>query len=236
MAKKKVEIPDLHSLSLEELASLRRTLAKRANQQIRVWERSEMSGSPSAYTKFAKPYLQRHGLTRFREGKKPLQASSTAAQKRREQAEINQLVRFINSPSYGLTGYKTIKEKAVKGFIRATGVDITEEQAEILLKAESFGWLKRTLGSAVLLDVSRAIAKGQSTVEEVRKRLDEMQSKFAESQQTEKLFRDRPIDEVFKDLGLNIDAVLFRNAPEEENPFDYAAIRTKRKQNIKRRK
>ena len=215
MARSKYLYVDTSGMNLTQLADYRRRLAETANRQMRRWAASEYAGKPSAYGK-AEGYLKRQGRERFSTSKFPMPAESEAAQRRRELAEIAQMKQYMGSASYSKSGYENVKKKARQGFAKAAGVDLSDKQLDILLKTESFGWLKRTVGSGVLLDVARAIAKGQSTAEEVRKKMDSVFEQYVKSLDTESKFKNRPIDELFSELGLDLEAVLHENSEDED--------------------
>lgn len=234
---------DTSGMNLDQLADYRRRLAETANRQMRRWAESGLAGKPSAYGK-AEGYLKRQGRERFSTAKAPMHAETEAAQRRRELAEIAQMKQYMGSASYTKTGYEKVKKKSRQGFAKAAGVDLSDKQLEILLKSESFGWLKRTVGSGVLLDVARAIAKGQSTAEEVKLKMDNVFNQYAKSTETETKFKNRPIDDVFSELGLNLDAVLNENIEEEDdegfeqliNPKPKKTKKPKKKSNKKSKK
>lgn len=243
MARSKLLDVDTSGMNLTQLADYRRKLAETANRQMRRWVTAGLEEKPSAYTK-AESWLNRLGRDRFSTAKAPMPAETEAAQRRRELAEIAQMKQYMGSASYSKTGYEKVKKKAREGFAKAAGVDLSDKQLEILLKSESFGWLKRTVGSGVLLDVARAIAKGQSTAEEVKQKMDSVFEQYAKSAEMENAFKNRPIDELFQALGLDLDAVLQENSEDEDdedferlmNPKPKKAKKPKKKKSKKKSK
>ena len=183
---------DYSSYTLEQLISTRQKLAETVNRQMRRWAAAGMGGKASAFTKYAEPYLRqftnpRTGkpLERFHTGKKPISGRTEYQQRRAEMRELAALERLLNAPTYTITGYNKIKRKALEGLARAAGIDINtpegrkfiEETAETLVGSDQFAWLKRTVGSEAILEVSKQIAKGNATRDEVLQRITEMRAK-----------------------------------------------------------
>ena len=180
-----LEIQDYSAYSTEELISMRMKAAETVNRQMRRWDKAGLKDKPSAYTKYAKPYLRQFGRERFSTTAKPVGGRTDYQIRQKEIAELSAMARLKNAPTYTVSGYKKVKKKAIEGLARAAGIDLNspegkkfvEETAESLVGSDQWGWLKRTVGSDVLLKVSKKIAEGTSTRDEVLQRITEMRAK-----------------------------------------------------------
>lgn len=176
---------DYSNFTLEELIAIRIRKAEAANRQIRRWNAAGLKGKPSAMTRIADPYLHAMGRTRYATKKTAISGRTEYQRRQAEIREISNIERLQGSATYSIHGYKRMKQKALTGLARAAGIDIAspegkrflEEVAETLVASDQWGWLKRTVGSDVLLEVSRQIAKGNATRDEVLARITEMRAK-----------------------------------------------------------
>lgn len=180
-----LKIQDYDQYTTPELIAMRQKAAETVNRQMRRWEKAGLKDKPSAYTKYAKPYLRKYGRDRFKTSSGPVAGKTEAQIRRAEIAELSAMARLKNAPTYTIEGYKAIKKKAVEGLARAAGIDLdspegkkfVQETAETLVGSDQWGWLKRTVGSDVLLKVSKQIALGTATRDEVLQRITEMHSR-----------------------------------------------------------
>ena len=180
-----LNIQDYAQFTTEELISMRMKAAETVNRQMRRWDAAGLKDKPSAYTKYAKPYLRQFGRERFSTTAKPVGGRTDYQIRQKEIAELSAMARLKNAPTYTVAGYKKVKKKAIEGLARAAGIDLNspegkkfvEETAESLVGSDQWGWLKRTVGSDVLLKVSKKIADGVATREEVLQRITEMRAR-----------------------------------------------------------
>lgn len=205
---------DYSDLSLEQLIKKRQKMAETVNRQMRRWTAAGMEGKASAFTKYAHPYLRQYTnpktgkpLERFHTGKQAVAGRTEYQQRRAELRELAAMERLMNAPTYTLSGYRKIKRKAVEGLARAAGIDLNspegrkfvEETAETITGTDQWGWLKRTVGSEAILEVSRQLAKGTATRDEVLQRIAEMRGREMAGQS----YADRPLEQVYQDLGFS---------------------------------
>lgn len=178
-------IQDYEQYTTPELIAMRQKAAETVNRQMRRWEKAGLKDKPSAYTKYAKPYLRKYDRDRFKTSSGPVAGRTEAQIRRAEIAELSAMARLKNAPTYSVGGYKAVKKKAVEGLARAAGIDLdspegkkfVQETADTLVGSDQWGWLKRTVKSDVLLKVSRQIAAGTSTTKEVLERITEMRAR-----------------------------------------------------------
>lgn len=109
--------PYANEMSLKELQTLRRTLAKRANQRLVRLERakSEVTGEAmNSYgaASFAYRYLRKQGRKRFAE---TLTTKQTVSQL---QSEIQELQDFLSAKSSTVGGQRDIERKRIAAFER----------------------------------------------------------------------------------------------------------------------
>lgn len=205
---------NLFDYSLDELIDLRQRLAQTANRQMRRWAASSMENKPSAYTRYAKAYLRQYTnpqtgepLERFHTGSKPIGGGKEWQQRRTEIKEINAMLRYMNAPTYTTSGYKKAKQKAVEGLAKAAGLTPGSEEynrliktaADSIIASEQWNWLKRTIGSDAILEVSRQLAKGTATKEEVVQRINEMTVREMAGVN----YKDMPLEDVYSELGFS---------------------------------
>ena len=178
-------IQDYSAFTTAELISMRIKASEAVNRQMRRWDAAGLKNKPSAYTRYATPYLRKYGRDRFSTKKTAIAGKTDSQQRRAEIAELSAMARLYNAPTYSIKGYRDTKRKAVEGLARAAGIDLNspegrkfvEETAESLVGSDQWGWLKRTVGSDVLLKVSRKIAQGNATQKEVLQRIEEMRQR-----------------------------------------------------------
>ena len=91
-----LKIQDYAQFSTPELIAMRMKAAETVNRQMRRWEKAGLKDKPSAYTKYAKPYLRKYDRDRFKTSSGPV-AGRTDAQIRR--AEISELREDLNKRS-----------------------------------------------------------------------------------------------------------------------------------------
>lgn len=198
---------DYSDLSLEQLIKKRQKMAETVNRQMRRWNAAGMTGKASAFTKYAEPYLRQYNRERFKTTKSPVAGRTEYQQRRAEMRELAAMERLMNAPTYTLSGYKKIKRKAVEGLARAAGIDLNspegrkfvEETAETITGTDQWGWLKRTVGSEAILEVSRQLAKGNATRDEVLQRIAEMRGR----ERAGVSYADQPLEQVYQDLGFS---------------------------------
>lgn len=103
------------SASAEELNSIRRTLAKRANQRIVRLERAYSNITGESYAsygaiEYARDYLQKIGRNRFSEKKDYTDDFNLLRR------EILQLQKFLSAQSSTVYGQREIEQKRIKSF------------------------------------------------------------------------------------------------------------------------
>lgn len=204
---------DYSSMTLEELVQLRRQKAHVVNKRIYNMEK-KLPGSRNVYTEIAKPYTKRQGRekVRFSEAKNPMAVSTrtgnrpatakeiSARQRQAELAELSMLDQLMNDNYRNtVSKYKQTRRKAYKTFAQNYGIDLTPDELDMLWKSDSFGWLKRTVGSETVVATARAIAEGKATSAEIRKRIDDMKSRSARGEK----FADKNPAEIFADLEMD---------------------------------
>ena len=180
-----LKIQDYAQFSTPELIAMRMKAAETVNRQMRRWEKAGLKDKPSAYTKYAKPYLRKYDRDRFKTSSGPVAGRTDAQIRRAEISELSAMARLKNAPTYTVGGYKAVKRKAVEGLARAAGIDLdspegkkfVQETADTLVGSDQWGWLKRTVGSDILLKISRKIAEGSATRDEVLHRITEMRAR-----------------------------------------------------------
>ena len=207
---------DFESMTLKELSKLRRSWANTANRNIRNYQK-QFPGKRSAITEISNPYFYRQGRKkkRYYEGKGTMPVSLytqtakgprkatakeiEARQRRAEIAELRNLELLRSKKTATVAGYKAGIKKARKGFKEAVGVELTDEQLDIMFESNAFGWLRRTVGSSTMLAAARAIASGNATADEITKRIQSMHSRFDEWGK----FKNMPINDLFEsELGI----------------------------------
>lgn len=176
---------DYQDWSLAELIAYRQRLAQTVNRQMRRVAEAGILKKPGAYTKYAFPYLRQFGRDRFSTAKLAVAGRTERQQRLAEIKEISAMERLKSAKTYSIAGYRASKRAALEGLARAAGIDINspegrkfiDETAESIAGSEQWGWLKRTVGSEALLEVSRQIAKGNATRNEILNRISAMQAK-----------------------------------------------------------
>lgn len=211
MPKKNInnQMPDYTGWSLEELATERRRLAIQVNKQMQRFNKA-LPDAQSAYSQYAKPYLRQFNRKTFSTAKTPMKRKTKQAQIRAEKAELAAMNRIIQSKTHTITGYKQVKQAAVKGIARAAGIKprskayknfIESGIADKLLKSNEWKWLKRTsIGSPLLLEISRRVAQGNATPDEVLSRLSDLQTEFGANEAFEDMAWEDIIDFIFDDF------------------------------------
>lgn len=210
MAKKKItKMPNYSGWTLEELAAERRRMAMQVNKQMQRFEKA-LPDVASAYSQYAKPYLRQYGRKTFSTAKNPMKRKTEQAQIRAEKAELAAMNRILQSKTHTITGYKEAKENAVKGLAKAAGLKprskayksfLSSGAADKILKSDEWKWLKRTsIGSPLLLEITRRIAQGNATPEEVLSRLNDMQIDYGKNEEFENLAWEDIIEYVFDDF------------------------------------
>lgn len=205
---------DLTGMSLEQLMAKRQKLAQAANRQMRRLTAAGYTKG-NAMAKYAEPYLQRQGRTRFSERKTPFpvrnpyketkagvrlktDAEIIAEQIRMEKTEIAQLERFMGAKTYSIKGIKEQREQAHETFRIRYGVDFDDETIDMLFEIDAFEWIRKTFGSETLNDVVKAINEGQSTAEEVIKKVNDIRVRYNESKE----YSDWSVEQLFENLGM----------------------------------
>ena len=176
---------DYTDFSLEDLIKTRQKMAQTVNRQMRRWKEAGLEGKRSAFTRYAEPYLRQYGRQRFSTAKSPVAGRTEYQQRRAEISELHAMERLMAAQTYRIKGFKEQKRRAIQGLAQAAGIDITtpegkkfiEEAAESLVASDQWGWLKRTVGSEAILEVSRQIAKGNATRDEVFNKITEMRAR-----------------------------------------------------------
>ncbi len=198
---------DLYDVSLEDMITMRKALAETVNRQMRRWNKAGLEGKGSAFTRYAQPYLRQYGRERFKTSNAPVAGRTESQQRRAEMKEINAMRRLVKAPTYSISGYKNIKKKALQGMARTAGIDLDspegkkfiDEMADSIVGSDQWGWLKRTIGSEAILEVSRQLAKGTATRQEVLERIAEMRGREAAG----KNYKDMPLEDVYAELGFS---------------------------------
>ena len=167
------------SASAEELNSVRRTLAKRANQRIVRLERSYSSITGESYASYgaidyAKDYLQKIGRNRFSEKK---DYSDDFNLLRRE---ILQLQKFLSSESSTVYGQREIEQKRIKTFeskgIRFSG----NKEFYDFLNSKDFADLAKQIDSDKIVeyyDLARENMSDDQVRQILSKAVEDMRSK-----------------------------------------------------------
>lgn len=210
MAKKKeARMPDYSGYTLEELAAERRRLALRVNREMLRFEKAGIDGG-NAYSQYAEPYLKRQNRKRFSTAQTPIKRKTKQAQMRAEQAELATLNRILQAKTSTVRGYKEAKKNALKGVARAAGLKprtkaynafVNSGIGDTILKSDEWKWLKRTsIGSPLLLEITRRIAQGNATPEEVLSRLNDLQTEYGRNGEFEDLAWEDIIEFVFDDF------------------------------------
>lgn len=205
---------DYSGRTLEQLMAKRQKLAQAANRQMRrLTEAGYTKGN--AMAKYADPYLQRQGRTRFSERKTPFpvrnpyketkagvrlktDAEIRAEQIRMEKTEIAQIERFMNAKTYSIKGIKEQRKQAHDTFRERYGVDFDDETIDMLFEVDAFEWIRKTYGSETLNDVVKAINEGQATAEEVIKKVNDIRVRYNESKE----YNDWSVEQLFENLGM----------------------------------
>ena len=104
-------------IDIEAVRSIRRKLAKRANQRLRVLEANKLT--KNAYRVAIHYTQQTRGKDRFSEAK------MVKADMRYLKQEILELERFLNSVTSTLTGYKKLEQQRLKVF-RDYGLEVKD--------------------------------------------------------------------------------------------------------------
>lgn len=205
---------DLTGMSLEQLMSMRQKLAQAANRQMRrLTERGYTKGN--AMSQWALPYLQRQGRTRFSERKTPFpvrnpyketksgvrlktDAEIRAEQIRMEKTEIAQLERFMEAKSYKIRDIEEQRKKARDAFKDLYGIDLPDETIDELFELSAFDWVRQMFGYRTVVEMSKAIAEGQATAEEVKKKIDAARTRYKDSE-----VENWTVEQLFRELGMS---------------------------------
>lgn len=222
---------DLTGMSLKQLMSMRQKLAQAANRQMRRLTAAGYTKG-NAMAKYALPYLERQGRTRFSERKTPFpvrnpyketkagvrlktEAEIHAEQIRMEKTEIAQLERFMSAKTYNIKGIKEQRRQAHETFRESYGVDFDDETIDMLFEVDAFEWIRKTFGSETLNDVVKAINEGQATADEVIKKVNDIRVRYNESKE----YSDWSVEQLFENLGMEWDPE-YRQTRREEATED----------------
>lgn len=124
------------SMSLNEIETYRRTLAKRANQRLRTLEKAGVKTSEME----AVTWLKKKGKTRFKE-------TANTPDYNELKSEVTQLSNFLGSWGSTLSGRKKTLNK-IKNTFKNKGFDLNDKALETLL--DNFDKIK---GSNIRYDV-----------------------------------------------------------------------------------
>ncbi len=213
---------DLNDLTLPELTALRRKMAETANRQMRRLVTAGMESQSRAY-KSASSWLNRQGRTRFSTAKNPPAVNEyaetkagtrrisekeiEAKQRRREMAEIAQIQHFQNAPTAKIKKIKQQRKEIRQKIKDQTGVELTDEELEDLFEVEAFEWIYLTFGQLGIQAVARAVEEGQSTPDEVRRKINLLRADKTKEQQ----FDDMTIQQLFEELSLEFKQEYIQN-------------------------
>lgn len=153
-------------IDIEAVRSIRRKLAKRANQRLRVLEKNKLT--KNAYRVAAHYTQQTRGKDRFSEAK------MVKADMRYLKQEILELERFLNSTTSTLSGYKKLKQQRLKVF-REYGLEVKDEQEFFdFLNSEIYKQLaNKAISSDILQEFYDTVkSKKDAKKEEIQKALE----------------------------------------------------------------
>lgn len=154
-------------VDIEEVRSIRRKLAKRANQRLRVLEENKLT--KNAYRVATRYTQQTRGKDRFSEAKKMVKADMGYLKQ-----EILELERFLNSVTSTLTGYKKLEQQRLKVF-RDYGLKVKDTQEFFdFLDSEIYKQLaNKAISSDILQEFyDTAKSKKDAKKEEIQKALE----------------------------------------------------------------
>lgn len=204
---------DLTGMSLEQLMAMRQKLAQAANRQMRrLNERGYTKGN--AMSQWALPYLERQGRTRFSERKTPFpvrnpyketkagvrlktDAEIRAEQIRMEKTEIAQIERFMFAKTYKIRNIEEQRKKARDAFKDLYGLDLPDETIDELFELSAFDWVRQMFGYRTVVEMSKAIAEGQATAAEVKKKIDAARARYKDSE-----VENWTVEQLFRELGM----------------------------------
>lgn len=153
-------------IDIEAVRSIRRKLAKRANQRLRVLEKNKLT--KNAYRVATYYTQQTRGKDRFSEGK------MVKADMRYLKQEILELERFLNSVTSTLTGYKKLEQQRLKVF-RDYGLEVKDTQEFFdFLNSEIYKQLaNKAISSDILQEFYDTVkSKKDAKKEEIQKALE----------------------------------------------------------------
>lgn len=153
-------------VDIEEVRSIRRNLAKRANQRLRVLEKNKLT--KNAYRVATRYTQQTRGKDRFSEAK------MVKADMRYLKQEILELERFLNSVTSTLTGYKKLEQQRLKVF-RDYGLKVKDTQEFFdFLDSEIYKQLaNKAISSDILQEFYDTVkSKKDAKKEEIQKALE----------------------------------------------------------------
>ena len=153
-------------VDIEEVRSIRRKLAKRANQRLRVLEKNKLT--KNAYRVATRYTQQTRGKDRFSEAKMVKADMGYLKQ------EILELERFLNSVTSTLTGYKKLEQQRLKVF-RDYGLKVKDTQEFFdFLDSEIYKQLaNKAISSDILQEFYDTVkSKKDAKKEEIQKALE----------------------------------------------------------------
>ena len=153
-------------VDIEEVRSIRRKLAKRANQRLRVLEKNKLT--KNAYRVVTRYTQQTRGKDRFSEAKMVKADMGYLKQ------EILELERFLNSVTSTLTGYKKLEQQRLKVF-RDYGLKVKDTQEFFdFLDSEIYKQLaNKAISSDILQEFYDTVkSKKDAKKEEIQKALE----------------------------------------------------------------
>lgn len=153
-------------VDIEEVRSIRRNLAKRANQRLRVLEKNKLT--KNAYRVATRYTQQTRGKDRFSEAKMVKADMGYLKQ------EILELERFLNSVTSTLTGYKKLEQQRLKVF-RDYGLKVKDTQEFFdFLDSEIYKQLaNKAISSDILQEFYDTVkSKKDAKKEEIQKALE----------------------------------------------------------------
>lgn len=213
---------DYNDLSLDDLIAARRKLAESVNRQMRRMAEAGLIDRPSAYTRYAKTYLNKVGRERFSTAKSAVGGRTEYQQRRAEMAEIAAMEQLRESKTYTKRGYERTRRKAMEGLAKAAGIERGTEEwtrfmdtaADGIVGTDQWKWARDTLGSEAVKAMAKGVARGVATKEEVLQRIEGMRQKEREG----KNYSKSTLEEKVSEMGISLDRI--EGSPEEYEQLD----------------
>lgn len=155
-----------NDIDIDKVRTIRRKLAKRANQRLRVLEKNKLT--KNAYRVAMRYTQQTRGKDRFSEAK------MVKADLKYLRQEILELERFLNSVTSTLSGYKELEKQRLKVF-RDFGLEVKDTQEFFdFLNSEIYKQLaNKAISSDILQEFYDTVkSKKEAKREEIQKALE----------------------------------------------------------------